>query len=584
MPSPWYLSLLLAFSSPEQIDLTKLAKDARSKDYATRLEAYDQLMKAGPEGMRVLEPILRGAEKRAARDLLATATGSAAKSYRKWLKSEIETAREEALAIIRDRKLYPDDAHGEVGQHLVDNKVSILRELWIRPGRRFAEKVEEVNHRLYYVKEAAQYLKKAGLETEVFGSLDEARQELDEQLDVHSLMFSKKERQEIEEIREYNANAPSVATDEERRFVRILNDYRLMLGLPILERDDRLVLASRKHSQEMLDLDYFAHESPVDENRTPGMRAAKEGFSGGVLENCATARDAQGAFDGWYNSSGHHRGLITSRSGQLGIGQSVRQNGSPGMQWTMLAGSSNSLRKKTKKASPRLVYLTRVEKLRDADAETRLSLARYCLKNEMREEAMELLREVVAIEPENKKAHLLLGNVRSNGRWVTAEEKLEELVARGNQDAVALASEYLADENPALRVAAVRAAARMGDGGVPLLLRAIDDDASEVRQAACQEVGARGVAKGVGALKKALRDRSFYVSHSAAAALYRLGDRGGIKTLFAGLRSPDLNTRIDAHRTARGVFGRDFGYAWDLPAVERAKVVDDWERWVEDGG
>ena len=72
------------------------------------------------------------------------------------------------------------------------------------------------------------------------------------------------------------------------------------------------------------------------------------------------------------------------------------------------------------------------------------------------------------------------------------------------------------------------------------------------------------------------------MKHSAAAALLRLGDRSGVKTLFSGLRSRDLNTRIDAHRRARGAFGRDFGYRWDLPEVERAKVVNEWEASVEE--
>ncbi|MFG0317339.1 MAG: HEAT repeat domain-containing protein [Planctomycetota bacterium JB042] len=575
--------LAAAFLVPADADLAQLARDARSKKYDVRLDAYHALLDLGPEGIRVLEPILRDAEEKARKEFLSHASGSKAKGFRRKLKGMIEERRKEALKIIRDKTKYPDDAHGVVGQPLVDGAVSKLRDVWLRPGRLFLDENEEVKATLYYVREAAQYLKRAGFQPNWYDEdLSAAYRELDEQFDGLEITFSSRDRKEIEEIYEFNATGPGSATDEERRFARNLNDYRLMLGLDAHELDDRLVVAARKHSQEMMDMDYFAHESPVAENRTPGLRAQKEGYGGGVLENCSISADAQGAFDGWYNSSGHHRGLIANAS-QLGAGHSVTSAGRPGRQWTMLAGSSNSLRGKKPKGNPRLVFQERKRRLQPQDAETRFALARWCFKNDMPDEARELLREVVEIDREHKKAHLLLGHVRSNGVWVTAEEKLlADVEEKGPEEVLALVGERLGAEEPSVRLAAVRVIENFGDrAGLPLLVRALRDDASEVRDAACGALARTGDAAAAGPLKGALSDRSFYVAHSAAAALWRLGSGDGVATLFKGLRSGDLNPRLDAHRKARSVFGKDFGYAWDLPEVERAKVVDEWEAYVE---
>lgn len=574
--------ILVGVAVVQDAELKALLRQAKSKDKATRTDAYERMIDLGFDGLDLLEPLLRDAEEKARREFLSLLKSGKASAFRKWLGKEIEKQRKEALAVIRDRKVYPDDAHGKVGQPVVDREVGELRRLWYEPGRVFIERVPEASEQLDRIRESWLYLRRGGFSSQVEESdLLGFEEDLAEVFDTRSIVFSRKERNEIEDLQEYNANAVSDATVEERRFVRILNDYRIMLGLKCMEMDDRLVVASRKHSQEMQDLNYFAHISPVEENRTPSMRASKEGYTGGPLENCAHAADAQGAFNGWYYSSGHHRGMIAERPSQLGAGHSVNQDGSPGRLWTMMAGSSNSLRGKKKKGNPRLTFLSRRDRLDPDDADGRYALARWCHRNEMPDEANELLAEAIGIDPEHDKAHRLLGHVRGDDGWISAEEKLKrDLADKGEAEVLdAVARQLRADEAP-LRVAAVRI---LGGFDHPkagkLLVGALKDGASEVRTAACDALAQTG-SGAVGPLKGMLRDRSFYVAHSAAAALWRLGDRAGADRLFQGLRSKDLNTRIDSHRKARGAFGRDFGYRWDLPDVKRALVVDEWEEWV----
>jgi len=138
-------------------------------------------------------------------------------------------------------------------------------------------------------------------------------------------------------IEEYNDRVVHSLDATELQFVEVLNRYRRVLGLRPFEIEERLDVCSRKHSQEMVDLGYFGHISPIARNRGPSDRARLEGFSGGVGENClAGGVDGRGAFEGWYHSPGHHRNLV-SGGPQLGVGA---VNGHS--MWTMVCGGNDA--------------------------------------------------------------------------------------------------------------------------------------------------------------------------------------------------------------------------------------------------
>jgi HEAT repeat protein len=131
----------------------------------------------------------------------------------------------------------------------------------------------------------------------------------------------------------YNERVACSLDGVEREFVAVLNRYRRVLGLVPFEVEERLNVSARKHSQEMVDLGYFGHISPVARNRGPTDRARLEGFAGGVGENCLAGQvDGRGAFEGWYRSPGHHRNLV-SGGPQLGVG-AVNSHA----MWTMVCG------------------------------------------------------------------------------------------------------------------------------------------------------------------------------------------------------------------------------------------------------
>ena len=185
------------------------------------------------------------------------------------------------------------------------------------------------------------------------------------------------------------------------------NAYRLMMGAAVLEIDERLVRAARKHSQEMVELGYFAHDSPVAENASFGTRCAREGYSGASGENIAGAGDGIGAFNGWYGSSGHHSNMLGGHR-QFGVG---RAGEFPGHTFTQNFGGSDSLRGRTVE-DPQLEYLARRKKLDIASPDAHLALAIWCKANGLVKQANLHAETAVALDPGHVKALEFLGRAR----------------------------------------------------------------------------------------------------------------------------------------------------------------------------
>lgn len=113
----------------------------------------------------------------------------------------------------------------------------------------------------------------------------------------------------------------------EDRIVARVNLERRNQGLQPLESDPVLTRAARDHSEEMIRLDYFAHESPTPGLRTLGDRMTRVGCTDTeVGENLAfydglsTEVAASRVVDDWLDSPGHRANLLRSSYTQVGIG------------------------------------------------------------------------------------------------------------------------------------------------------------------------------------------------------------------------------------------------------------------------
>ncbi len=124
------------------------------------------------------------------------------------------------------------------------------------------------------------------------------------------------------------------AKSEQVQYANLLNSRREVLGLPPFLLSEKLSLASLQHSEEMVKMKYFAHESPVEKNKGPGDRARNAEFEGNWGGECiyAGGPTAQAAHTGWWYSDGHR--LILYGGGNT---QGIARYG--GGTWTFETGT-----------------------------------------------------------------------------------------------------------------------------------------------------------------------------------------------------------------------------------------------------
>ena len=124
------------------------------------------------------------------------------------------------------------------------------------------------------------------------------------------------------------------AKPEQVQYAEILNERRTILGLRPYFLAEKLSAAAAQHSEEMVKLKYFSHESPVPENKSFVDRIKKAAFEGAAGGECiyAGGSSAASAHSGWWYSDGHR--LILYATGQTA--QGVAKHAST---WTFLTGS-----------------------------------------------------------------------------------------------------------------------------------------------------------------------------------------------------------------------------------------------------
>jgi uncharacterized protein YkwD len=138
-------------------------------------------------------------------------------------------------------------------------------------------------------------------------------------------------------VEAYNAIVSKCMTAGEQEDFVLVNTYREYLGILPYEIDPRLVQAARDHSQEMVTMKYFAHESPVAGNKTPWDRIGKTGYKGGSGENIYMgSTSGSKAFWAWFDSPGHHQNIASKGSTAMGVGEY-------GIDWTQDMGAGKRL-------------------------------------------------------------------------------------------------------------------------------------------------------------------------------------------------------------------------------------------------
>ncbi len=136
----------------------------------------------------------------------------------------------------------------------------------------------------------------------------------------------------------------------ERQVHQLTNEYRTQNGLSSLSWDDELSNIARSHSQDMASRNYFSHETP--EGTNPTGRGTSQGYKCekiignimyiGIAENIfqnnlaykvwytggiptsyewnSQEESAQTTVDGWMDSTGHRKNILTKSFDREGIG------------------------------------------------------------------------------------------------------------------------------------------------------------------------------------------------------------------------------------------------------------------------
>jgi uncharacterized protein YkwD len=117
-------------------------------------------------------------------------------------------------------------------------------------------------------------------------------------------------------------------TTAESRTLSMHNNARTANGLPKLCVHRLLTRAARSHSQEMIDKDYFAHESfngETDKQRVERFGYTFSGFSfwkfgENIYWGSGTSGTPRSAFTWWMNSPGHRANILDPDFREVGIG------------------------------------------------------------------------------------------------------------------------------------------------------------------------------------------------------------------------------------------------------------------------
>lgn len=170
-------------------------------------------------------------------------------------------------------------------------------------------------------------LKAAGKEPSAASAVQKA---VDSALTPEQAAFGDGERKVLEECRRvylWNEQHTAFAQDHHRHALKVHNEYRIIHGLLPAELDEKLLVAATKHCEEMARLKYFAHVSPVAENKTWNLRIRNAGYSGrpGSEGLAAAGRATVGkewatqSFLMWFWDP-HHDPLISPSFRQLAVG------------------------------------------------------------------------------------------------------------------------------------------------------------------------------------------------------------------------------------------------------------------------
>lgn len=120
------------------------------------------------------------------------------------------------------------------------------------------------------------------------------------------------------DITDDSNESTSVLMDDEEEVFKLINAKRVENGLPELVMDDELQNVARIKAQDMVDNNYFSHNSPT--YGTPFEMIKNFGINYKAAgENIAGNSSNTGAVNAWMNSDGHKANILSNNYNYTGI-------------------------------------------------------------------------------------------------------------------------------------------------------------------------------------------------------------------------------------------------------------------------
>lgn len=115
------------------------------------------------------------------------------------------------------------------------------------------------------------------------------------------------------------AVAPSDVSQDEQTLLGLVNKARKDAGAEAVAFDKALLKTARLKAKDMVDNNYFSHQSPAFGSPFDMMRQNGIAFKT-AGENIAGNQTIEGAFNAWMKSEGHKKNILNNAFNYVGIG------------------------------------------------------------------------------------------------------------------------------------------------------------------------------------------------------------------------------------------------------------------------
>ena len=116
-----------------------------------------------------------------------------------------------------------------------------------------------------------------------------------------------------------NNTANSQMNSDEQEVFNLINKQRTDNGLQVLKNDNEVQRVARIKAQDMVNNNYFSHQSPIYGSPFDMLKSFKITYKT-AGENIAANSSNSGAVTAWMNSSGHRANILNNSYNYTGIG------------------------------------------------------------------------------------------------------------------------------------------------------------------------------------------------------------------------------------------------------------------------